>query len=370
MTDDNQVSILICKDAGAASRTLLARADLRIRWALTEAEALAVVRLTRCSVVITRAVMAKRVLAECAKAERAIASIVLLEASQWADWREYFDAGATAVLRAGVAEELLDAMTDATGTPFRAAPRVPFKTSVRFVDGGGEWTSLNLSTTGIGLVDFPPYALGSEVDLVLAFEGKEFEFNAIVSQIFRIGSQRAVGLAFGETTPEFRAYVSEYTNKVQYHDRPVSEPADVFDPLDENTVMQLRLSTVQGDSLALIRELTSVGTVREQERASPWLVAACESLTAVEVASIQSPKSAPDWAHDALLARLRAYQARERAATGPPGESDVREVMGLCQRLAETAANADEAGLVTVANIRGDVLRALYDPAVLDAVPR
>lgn len=366
MSDENRVSILVCKDAGPASRTLLARADLRIRWALTPEEAAAVIRMTKCAVVITRIALAKSVLSECAKAKRQIASVVLLEPSQWSEWRSYFEAGATSVLRAGAVDELLDAMTDATGVPFRAAPRVPLDTEVSFGEGGGgSWKTLNISNTGLCVIDFPPYALGSEVDLVIELSGKTLEFNAVVSQIFRMGTQRAVGLAFAETTPEFRTYVADYTSRQEHKHRLITEPTDAFDPLDENTVMSLRLSTVQGDSLALMRALTTDGTVTHQAQAEPWLVAACESFTPIEVSAIQTPKAAPPWAHDAVLARLRTYEARARAGSAPPSEQDVRLVFGLCQRLAESAAGSDGDSLVQVTNIRGELLRALYDPSVL-----
>jgi hypothetical protein len=367
MSDENRVSILICKDAGAASRTLLARADLRIRWALTKAEATAVVRHTKATVVVTRVALAKDVLAECAKVDRPVASVVLLEPAQWSSWREYFEAGATSVLRATAAEELLDAMTDATGVAFRTAPRVPFKTEVRFAEGGGAWTSLNLSATGLCIVDFPPYALGSDVDLVFEISGKEYEFNAIISQIFRVGPRRAVGLAFGELSPELQMTINEYTTRAQADTRLVTEPVEEFDALDENTLLKLRSSTVQGDTLQLIRALTTDGTVERSDEAAPWLVAACASLSPIEVDAIQSPKSSPQWAHDALLGRLRAFQARSRAGSGLPSEKDVREVFGLCQRLAESAANADDHALVQVTNIRGEILRALYDPELLVA---
>lgn len=365
MSDENRVSILICKDAGAASRTLLARADLRIRWALTKEEASAVINQTKCAVVITRAALASEVLANCAKVDRSIASVVLLEPSQWSSWREYFEAGATSVLRATAAEELLDAMTDATGLMFRTAPRVPFKTEVRFAEGGGSWTSLNLSSTGICIVDFPPYALGSEVDLSLEMGGKRFEFGAIISQIFRVGQRRAVGLAFADISPELRMNINEHTTRAENQLRNDADAVDQFDPLDESTVLNLRSSTVQGDSLALIRALTSDGKVEHSDHAAVWLVAASESFSPIEVTAIQTPKAAPQWAHDAVLGRLRAFQARSRAGSGMPSETDIREVFGLCQRLAQSASGSDQQSLVQVTNIRGEILRALYDPDLL-----
>jgi hypothetical protein len=56
------------------------------------------------------------------------------------------------------------------------------------------------------------------------------------------------------------------------------------------------------------------------------------------------------------------YQARERAGDGAPPDAEVREIFGLCQRLADSAAGSDEASLVQVANIRAEILRTLHDP--------
>lgn len=369
MSADNAVSILICKDAGAAGRTLLARNDLRVRWALTAAEAESVIRWTKCGVCITREGLAKSVLAACAAADRKVATIVLLEPAHWSSWREYFEAGATSVLQANAADQLLDAMSDATGLFFRTEPRVPFKTEVRFALGaeGGAWRSLNLSATGICIMEFPPYALGSEVDLAFEIAGKRFEFNAIVSQILRVGSRRAVGLAFRDVSPELRANLNEIISAEQARTRAVTEPVEEFDALDDQTVLALRTSSVQGNALALMRALVSEGTVARSETAASWLIAACDALSEVEVAAVRNPQNAPAWAQDALLARLRVYQARSRAGSDTPSDADVREIFGLCQRLAESAAGADEQSLVQVANIRAEVLRALYDPELLDS---
>ncbi len=367
---ENAVSILICKDAGTASRTLLARQDLRVRWALNAAEADSVIQLTKCAVCITRESLAKAALASCAKSDRKVATIVLLEPEQWTSWREYFEAGASSVLQATAIDQLLDAMSDATGLAFRTAPRIPFKTEVRFALGaeGGAWTSLNLSSTGICIIGFPPYALGSEVDLAFEIAGKRFEFNAIVSQILRVGSQRAVGLAFRDVTHELQANIDDVITAQLQRARAVTEPVEEFDPLDDATVVALRSSNVQGNALALMRALTSDGTVARSESAAPWLVAACDSLSAIEVDAVRNPTTAPAWAHDAVLARLRVYQARWRAGANTPAEADMREVFGLCQRLADTAVGSDQSSLVQVANIRAEVLRALYDPELLDNI--
>jgi hypothetical protein len=363
------VSILICNDAGTASRTLLARQDLRVRWALTAAEVEAVVALTKCAVCITRESLAKTTLAACARTGRKVATIVLLETEQWSAWRDYFEAGATTVLQASATDQLLDAMSDATGLAFRTAPRITFKTEVRFAlgDEGGAWQSLNLSATGICIVGFPPYALGSEVDLAFEIAGKRFEFNAIISQILRVGSQRAVGLAFQDLSHELRANIDDVISAEQRRTRAGTDPTD-FDPLDDDTVLALRSSSVSGNAVALMRALTSDGTVARSENAAPWLVAACDSFTAIEVEAVRNPQAAPAWAHDAVLARLRVYQIRWKAGANAPSDTCMREIFGLCQRLADTAAGADQASLVQVANIRAEVLRTLYDPELLDTI--
>ena len=364
---DDRISILICKDAGAASLTMLAREDLRIRWALTPAEALAVIRLTRCAVCITRASLAKPVVAACTEIGRDVSSIVLLDQAQWTSWRAYFDAGATAVLQATEAEQLLDAMSDATGVSFRTAPRIPFKTEVRLAqDPRNTYTSLNLSATGISIMNLPAYSLGSIVDLVFAISGTEYQCRGIVSRISRRGHHRAVGVAFQEASPGMHSRIHEVIQSAQNDQYPVTEPDVHFHPLDEDTVLALRSSNVQGDALNLMRSLITHGKVARADTAEKWLIAACDSFSPIEVTAINDPQSAPPWAQDAVLARLRAYRARARAGPNPPSDGDTREIFGLCQRLAESSVGADDSSLVKVTNIRAEVLRALYDPELFE----
>ncbi len=368
MSADTLISILICKDAGGAGRMLLGRQDLRVRWALTEREAEAVIHSTKCGVCITREPLARAVLAACAASQRTVTTIVLLDAANWSSWREYYEAGATSVVQAGATEQLLDAMSDATGLSFRSSPRVPYRTDVRFALGeeGGAWTSVNLSATGICLLEFPPYALGCEVDLAFELAGKRYEFNAIVAQMLRIGSHRAVGLAFRDLSRELQTTLDEIIRAEQRRTRTYEDPVEDFDALDETTMLALRTSTAHGDALASMRALISGGTVPHSETTARWLHAACDALSTYEVAAIRSPQTAPPWAQDVLHARLRVYQARARAGTNAPSENDVREIFGLCQRLAETAAGTDHQVLVQVTNLRAEILRALYDPNLLD----
>jgi hypothetical protein len=367
MSAENAVSVLICKDAGTAGRTLLARNDLRVRWALNIAEADSVIRLTKCAVCITRESLARKVLAACNDAGRSIATIVLLEPSSWSSWREYFEAGAMSVLQVNASEQLLDAMADATGLSFRTAPRIPFRTDVGFAlgDEGGTWRSVNLSASGICLLDFPPYALGSEVDLAFELDHKRYEVNAIVSQILRHGGRRAVGLAFQEVSREVQAALDNVIHMEQRRARAVTDPVDEFDRLDESTFLALRSAAAHEDTLDLMRALTSAAKLPDTDKAAPWLIAACHALSALEVVAVRNPQAAPKWAQDALLARIRVYQARARAGDGPLGEKDVREVFGLCQRMADSAAGSDDSSLVQVTNVRAEILRAVYDQDLL-----
>jgi len=360
---DDRISVLICNDAGAASMTLLVRDDLRIRWALSVEEALAVLQLTRCTICIARAAMAKPVLTACKVAARDIASIVLLDPAEWSTWREYFNAGATAVLQATGADQLLDALSDATGVSFRSSPRVPFRSEVRIAqDPRTPYNTVNLSSTGLSILDFPLFALGAAIDLLLTIEGRQYPMRAVVSRISRRGERRSVGVAFQDLSPELQARIHEVITVNQIDLFPNTESGVSFDPLDDGTLVALRSSNVQGDTLALMRTLIRYGKVASTESAEPWLIAACDSFSPVEVSAINDPSSVPQWAEDAVMLRLSAYRARARAGSHGPSEADAREVFGLAQRLAESSSGADDASLVKVTNIRADVLRALYDP--------
>jgi hypothetical protein len=364
----NKASILICKDAGNASRIVLLRDDLRVRWALTSEEARSVIGLTRCRACVTREGMAKEVLAAAAQAKRSVATIVLLEPSSASEWKQYFEAGATCVLHANDTDEILNALSDATGMSFRAARRVPLRTEVRFALGaeGGAWQTHDISATGVCIVGFPPYALGTELDLAFDLIGQRYEFNAVVSQVLRLGTQRAVGLAFREMTPELQAALEEVLANAARRER-LRTDADVFETLGETTIISsFRNPTIQGDTLDMIRALTSVGQIRPADTAEQWLVSACEAMSAVEETSIQHPESAPAWVRDAVVARLRAYRSRWNSGVAEPPDIDVQDIFGLCQRIAEGAAGSDGQLLVQVTNIRAEIVRALYDINLFD----
>jgi hypothetical protein len=176
---------------------------------------------------------------------------------------------------------------------------------------------------------------------------------------------RAVGMAFQEITPELRTTLQELT-KAKAAERVVTEPIDAFDPISDAALANLRAALLRPETLKTLRVLVEQGTPPVDT--PRWLAAASTTLSEAERALIQSSSTAPAWASDALLCRLRAFQARSRVGSGPPTDTDVREVLGICRRLAEAASSADEPALVQVASIRGEVLRTLYDPASAGAV--
>jgi hypothetical protein len=359
MSDENQISILVCKDAGSASRTLLSREDLRMRWALTAEEARSVIRWTKCAVCITRAQLAQPVVEACRAADREIASVVLLEPERWASWRDYFDLGATAVLQATAADQLLDAMSDATGVSLRTAARIPFDTEVRVTNSSGVWRTYDISTSGMSLLDFP-YELGSELELTFMLDGREYTCNANVSRIFRSSdSLLAVGVAFQSTSLAFQEHLEDFISRSHSDATQLIEPDEDFVALDDETVLSLRSATIENNSSELSRALAADGKIAASDRTASWLTDACLELSPLEVTAVRNPKAAPVWAHDAVLARVRVHQIRSRV-NGTPTDAEVREVFGLCVRLADSSADADEASLVQVTNIRADILRTLY----------
>jgi hypothetical protein len=183
-----------------------------------------------------------------------------------------------------------------------------------------------------------------------------------------VNARRAVGLGFRDLTPELQAAIDDVIRSASGGDARFGDPLDGFDELDDMTMMSLRNTTTQisHDARDLVEALASGGKIEQSETTSRWLAAACEGFSKFELLAIREPQRAPAWAHDAVLARLHVYQVRASAGSETVPDAAVHEILGLCQRLAVTAAGAEASSLVQVANIRADILRALYDPDLFD----
>jgi hypothetical protein len=215
------------------------------------------------------------------------------------------------------------------------------------------------------LLDFPPYALGSEVTLALELTGQVFEVDAMVTQILRIGSRRAMGLAFRDVSPDLEDALARVIRAASVRVRAISAPIAAATQPDDHTVTSLRITRGDGDRLAVLSALRSGD--RPAITTEPWLEAASAALSTIEVDALRTPRAAAAWVHTAVLARMRVYELRARLGGDAPSEDDVRVIFGLCQQLADSARGAAPEMLVQVTNIRAEILRALYDHHLVGA---
>lgn len=369
MSEETRISLLVCGDAGAANRVILSREDLRVRWAMTEPEVASAIRNTRCSVCITREPLAKVAMASASASGRTVKIIVLLEPREWASYREYLVwidpyVTATSVLPA-VSEQLLDALGEATGVRFRSAPRVPFRGDIQFAAGNtrGIWSAVNVSSTGLCIADMPPSS--GEITVRFELSGQVFKLNAVVSRISRSGSRRVIGLAFRDVAPADQTRLQEAVRVAE--SKSASPETDTeLDGLADSTIMSFRTSAVTADPVVLARQLIARGTDGHHiDPTTSWVIAACDTLSEIEASAVRTPDAAPAWAHLAVRARLRAFELRARYEESLPSEEDFAEVLDMCRKMADSAADCDEGDLVQVTNLRGEILRVLYDPNVL-----
>src|SRR5437762_8614450 len=104
--------ILVCCDAGAAGRVLLARRDLDLRWALTFEEARAVVKSGFPRLVVMREEVAAGLLETMREAKSTASSIVLLEEDGWSRYDGYLSRGATVLVRETNGRRILEAISE------------------------------------------------------------------------------------------------------------------------------------------------------------------------------------------------------------------------------------------------------------------
>jgi len=216
-----------------------------------------------------------------------------------------------------------------------------------------------VSATGICIADLPP----SQDDIALSFEilDVKFKVNAVMSRISRSGSRRIVGLAFRDVPPDVTTQLTQAIATLEAHTPPAE---DEFDGLSgPSTTLAFRSQALHLDPMELARELISGGQLKGAT--IDWLASACDHLSEIEAQALRAPQSVPAWARDAAEARLRAFELRARHENSSITDAEFEEVLELCRRMGDNAVGSSDPMLVQVTNIRGDILRTLYDPNVV-----
>ncbi|MBI2374062.1 MAG: serine/threonine protein kinase [Deltaproteobacteria bacterium] len=360
--------ILVCPNAGIIGSTLVRRRDLELAWALTPAEANAVLTTSKVDLVLLRESHAKAVLdaQPPSLADDRTRFAVLLEEDGWSRKDHWLTLGATAVVSARQRRELEAVISELTGLAFSRHLRAPVAKVVRVMSGSFDATleTHDVSVSGVSVVDLPPGKLGSAVRV--RFDFLPNALSALVVRYFAVHGRSAAGLSFLEVTDEERVMLEHAVKDANVRAR-AEVPPEFGDPVGD----EFGPPTGEFDAPSMTAELPkrppvpAIDTVRgvlagaAAEGGPEWLVELAKGLTSSEKREALG-EPAPAWARPALEGRLKVQAARSRAGDRNLSRSEFREVFELCETLARMAQNDPPQNLVEVTEIRAGLLRGLY----------
>jgi len=358
--------ILICSDAGTAGRDLLARRDVQLDWALTPEEAVAAASGLVPDVVLAREDFALTLLRHGRRGLKSTPVVVLLESDGWARRDRYFEAGATALVRASNRERILEALSELSGLSTSVHPRVPYGDVVDVALGGEHrfHESVELSSSGITLRDLPATELGTTCEVTLVMMDPPYTFSAMVIRQQPDRHGRVTGLAFNAISDDERSMLLDEIERKRRALEPLPEPVGLTADLSGSTYTLDLFTAMQGESsntryYEILGQLLEAGEDMVEVRAPRWLRRVCRHLTELERrALIGGP--APDYAMAALDMRIDLARSRAFNFKAIPSQKEVDLCLDFCRALAVDALDSDAADLAQVPQIRAELLREVY----------
>ena len=351
------IHLLVCCDAGAAGRELLARRDTVLRWALTPAEAKAVISSAPPRLILVREEMAEDLLRDL---PAGLPVVVLLEPDGWSRHHRYAETGATALVRASNRERILEAVSELTGIAFRVHPRIPLSEVVE-ISVGGEANFLEaaeISASGIAVRNLPGARVGTRVTVDLDFLEPTRRLSALVVRFGQDEGQPLAGLAFDALSDEDRRALGGFIRQREAMLLP--EPENLTDDLGTYT---LDLFSLQELDTRVFRDMMSAYlfplTGAVGPRMPSWLEKVTSVLTPVERAALQGeaePKFAP------TAVDLRVSLAHARAASGVVGTTLGQRVLEFSRTLANEGTGQAPELLQQITEIRAALLVEAYAP--------
>ena len=351
------IPILVCCDAGAAGRELLARRDMVLRWALTPAEAKAVVANDPPRLLLIREDMAEDVLRDL---PAGIPAVVLLEPDGWPRHQRYAEAGATALVRASNRERILEAVSELTGLAFRVHPRVPINevVSATIGDDTHYLEAAEVSASGIAVRNLPGARVGTRVTVDLHFLEPARELSAIVVRFGQDEGQVLAGLAFDGLTEDDRKALVSFIRQREAMMR-MPEPENLTSDLGTYT---LDLFHHGGADTRIFKDMMSAAlfpvTGAVGPRMPSWLERVAGSLTSIERASLTGDTDVP-FADPAV--DLRVTLAHTRAGGGGMvSPSQGQRVLEFSRTLANEGTGRPAEVLHQITEIRAALLVEVY----------
>jgi hypothetical protein len=367
----NSSSILVVTDAGSAGRVLLGRKDLQTYWALTVAEALAIVELRAPGVCLVREELAADLLKAFKSVDRAPPVIVLLEEDGWERRDLYFGLGSTAMASELAVERILEAISELTGIAFRTNPRVPM---VSFIDATIDGSqvlleTVDLSASGVSVRGYPSPHIGATAEVLFGVCDPPVHATAMVVRMFESGGETIAGMCFVGLDDERRRAIGQFVEEEAKREPQLPEPVGFTADLGGAFTLDLGETIGAGVEtnriyLNMLRETVAQASVLMPT----WLRRVQLSLTEIERRSIASPDGLPTWASRTVA--LRVHLKRERLETGTGTmEAEIPRVIEHCCALAVDAEGAPGEVLAQVCEIRAQLLREAYEPRRLAEAP-
>ena len=352
------IPLLVCCDAGAAGRELLARRDMVLRWALTPAEAHAVISADPPQLMLVREDMAEDVLRTL---PNGLPVVVLLEPDGWSRHQRYAEAGATALVRASNRERILEAVSELTGLAFRVHPRVPLS-EVFEVKVGDEHHFLEgaeISASGIAVRNLPGARVGTRVTVDLDFLSPGRRLSAMVVRFGQDDGQSLAGLTFDSLTEDDRQALAGFIR-----DREAQQ--ELPDP--ENLTADLGTYTLdlfhQTEDMRLFKEMMSASLFPLSGAVGPrmpsWLHKVASALTPIERDALQGNGEGLAFAAAAVDLRLTLAHARAGAREGSVRRGMGQRVLEFSRTLANEGTGRPALILRQITEIRAALLVDAY----------
>lgn len=362
-----KISMLICGDAGAAGRVLLARRDLEVRWALTAAEAKAVLDRSgepgsAISAVIVREELALEVLALLGRMSAPPPCVVVVEQSGWARGEDYFAHGAMALVEESSTGRILEAVSELTGASFSTFPRVPYDKVLDVSSEGGRCyaSAMDLSGSGVSVRGLMNAWIGLGVEVTFVMMDPPIVASGVVVRRELEGEELVAGVCFTGIDPADRARISAFVAEQHRALAPPPEPmgltVDLAGPLTSD-LGEVIDADARSEEIyrAMLRDL-----VQEPRSPAPtWLGRVAAALTPIERAAVASG-TGPAWLEAVIALRIELRRSRLDIDEHSDDERQLDRVVQLCCAMATECEGCSAEVAVQVTRIRADLLREVF----------
>lgn len=373
-----RIPILICGDAGPVRHALLARSDLDVLWTDTIQEALATVRAVQPQICLVRPHLldgsAIDLLRQC-RDRGSPPCVVVLDESEWDTQGEFLAAGAVEVIEINRSESVLQLVGEYTGLQFAKDARTPFGTVVEAKVNGEEMVleTTDISASGVGVRRFPETRLGTLVRLAFVVQANPIVIWARVVRCWTRDNEPCAGLRFAGLTKTLRRQLRDFV-EAQNASLPQA-PIDFGNLFDDVVLPVERPRALRSDELidttesiapddpdlAMLSKYAKADELEDRDALDlpVWLLRLAEALTPLEIAAARDEAEAPHWGRSVLGVRIMLARDRAASPNGPLTECVGEKAYELFLALPKVTADADDAMVVQIGQIRAAILREL-----------